>query len=204
MKTVNVELTHIWIAWESFLYYKNSLKNLKEGVDYFYSSENYDFNCNFTVDKGVIYLTKINGKTPEKEYCFLQREELYGEEKLSLACYLLENKYTVPKGLSDEISHFGATLIKNVRYTDYMLDYFNLYFLGNNNPMDKCSLNRIKKIPFKTINSIEHESFYNQNYLTIYRYGKDPIIIEFAEPYSLMEVKTNIKAKWLDYQQDRK
>lgn len=30
------------------------------------------------------------------------------------------------------------------------------------------------------------------------------IIIEFERPDSLMEVKTNINAKWIDYQQDRK
>lgn len=89
--------------------------------------------------------------------------------------------------------------VDNVECSGYKVDYSTLYLLKN-----KESGIVIEEVPLKSIIDIYHESFHNNNLITMSKFNNESVILKFEKVDDLLEVKKDIKAKWLNYQQDRK
>lgn len=219
MKTINVDLLNLDLVWRELKYYnkKGDLVKIKKNVNYHFSSNFIDFNCDLYLDdSGELGITKINGLTPEDCECFITTEFMWEDDPYSLISYLLTN-YNLCISPDPDMFHSLETKVVKLYSKDgeecfaeqIFIDKENIYFITTSDMLSSklqedfeeywdLLLDVCKTIPLSNIKEIEHDKCSTNDYLTIYY--KDGTFMkfddnDFLDKDFLIEFKIDLKSK---------
>jgi hypothetical protein len=219
MRNINVDLLNLDLVWRNLKYYnkKYNLVKIKKNVNYIFSNEFIDFNCELYLDdSGELGITKINGISPKDCECFLTNEFMFKSERYALISYLLKN-YNLC--ISPDLDLFHCLETKTVQlyskdgnscYAEKIfIDNENLYFIGTSSGLEKklqskfeeywdLFLDTCKVVPLSNIKEIEHDKGSSQDYLTIYCKNGEIFKFndnDFLDKDYLIEFKIDLKSK---------